>query len=281
MSPVATSSRTRQLIERGALVALVGVAVLGVVGAALVALYINRVADSASALRHSEALPDYVGRPVAATAPDGRAAMNVLIAISGDNGLGSVVLANLSANRRNLTLIAVPSGLRVSAGAEYTLAASFAADPVMMARAVENLTATRVDHLIQVDLDGFASVVDAVGAVQASDEPSTAAAALLRATLVSAEPSLGMPALSVPVQAIRAASNCTKIDAGLTSDVIAQTLMASSVRAGEIRVWPLATTLDGGVVVPDRGSVDALAAALAEPNVTLTAEYGQDAFLPR
>lgn len=297
MSPVATSSRTRQLIERGALVALVGVAVLGVVGAALVALYINRVADSASALRHSEALPDYVGRPVAATAPDGRAAMNVLIAISGDNGLGSVVLANLSANRRNLTLIAVPSGLRVSAGAEYTLAASFAADPVMMARAVENLTATRVDHLIQVDLDGFASVVDAVGgvqldgeqldgeraiaAVQASDAPSTAAAALLRATLVSAEPSLGMPALSVPVQAIRAASNCTKIDAGLTSDVIAQTLMASSVRAGEIRVWPLATTLDGGVVVPDRGSVDALAAALAEPNVTLTAEYGQDAFLPR
>jgi hypothetical protein len=297
MSPVATSARTRQLIERGALVALVGIAVLGVVGAALVSLYINRVADSASALRHGEALPDYVGRPAAATASDGRAAMNVLIAISGNSGLESVILANLSANRRNLTLIAVPAGLRVAADAEYTLASSFAADPVMTARAVENLTASRVDHLIQVDLDGFAGVVDAVGgvqlageqldgrsavaAVQASDEPSTAAAALIRATLVSAEPSLGMPALSVPVQAIRAASNCTQIDAGLTSEVIGQTLMASSVRAAEIRVWPLTTTLDGGVVVADQASVDALAAALAKPNVTLTAEYGQDAFLPR
>lgn len=297
MRAPATSGRTRQLIERGAFVALVGVAVLGVVGAALVSLYINRIADSASALRQSDALPDYVGRPAAATGTDGSPAMNVLVAVSGDSGLEGVVMANLSANRRNLTLIAIPSRLRVSADAEYTLASSFAADPVMTARGVENLTASRVDHLIQVDLDGFAAVVDAVGGVQldgehldgdgavaavlASDERSTTAAALLRATLVSAEPSLGMPALAVPAQAIQAASRCTKIDAGLTSEVIAQTLMASSVRAAEIRVWPLATTADGGVMVADRAAVSALTAALAEPNLTVTAEYGEDAFLPR
>jgi hypothetical protein len=297
MSPAATSVRTRQLIERGALVALIGIAVVGVVGAALVALYINRIADGASALRHSETLPDYVGRPVSATSPDGSSAMNVLIAITHDGGLEAVVLANLSANRRNLTLIAVPAGLQVSADAEHTLASSFAADPMMTVRAVENLTANRVDHLIQVDLGGFSGVVDAVGgvqldgehldgsgavaAVQASDAPSTTAAALLRATLVSAEPSLGMPALAVPVQAIRAASHCTEIDAGLTSEVIGQTLMASSVRAGEIRIWPLATRLDGGVVVADGAAIDALAAALAEPNLTSTAAYGADAFLPR
>ncbi len=298
MGPAATHANRRQLIERGALVALVGIAVIGVVGAALVALYINRIADSASTLKHTEPLPDYVGRPTSATATDGSSAMNVLVAISDHAGLDAVVLANLSASRRNLTLITLPAMLRASAGTEHTLASSFAADPIMTARAVENLTGSRVDHLIQVNLAGFAGVVDAVGGVQldggeldgagavaavrASSEPSTTAAALLRATLVSAEPSSGMmPALSVPVDAIQAASHCTQIDAGLTSEVISQTLMASSVRAREIRVWPLATVSDGDAVVPDAGALGALAAALAEPNLTSTAEYGEDAFLPR
>jgi hypothetical protein len=296
MGPVASANR-RQLIERGAFVALVGIAVLGVVGAALVALYINRIADSAAALKHSEPLPDYVGRPSSATAPDGTSAMNVLVAVTDNGGLQAVVVANLSASRRNLTLIAVPAALRLAAGEEHTLASSFAADPMLTARAVERLTGSRVDHLIQVDLAGFADVVDAVGGVQLdgqeldgaaavaavrdSDQPSTAAAALLRATLVSAEPSLGMPALAVPVDAIRAASHCTRIDAGLTSEVIAQTLMASSVRASEIRIWPLTTVVDGDAVVPEVGALGVLTAALAEPNLTATAAYGAAAFLPR
>jgi len=296
MGPVASANR-RQLIERGAFVALVGIAVLGVVGAALVALYINRIADSAAALKHSEPLPDYVGRPSSATAPDGTSAMNVLVAVTDNGGLQAVVVANLSASRRNLTLIAVPAALRLAAGEEHTLASSFAADPMLTARAVERLTGSRVDHLIQVDLAGFADVVDAVGGVQLdgqeldgaaavaavrdSDQPSTAAAALLRATLVSAEPSLGMPALAVPVDAIRAASHCTRIDAGLTSEVIAQTLMASSVRASEIRIWPLTTVVDGDAVVPEVGALGILTAALAEPNLTATAAYGAAAFLPR
>jgi hypothetical protein len=127
------------------------------------------------------------------------------------------------------------------------------------------------------ELDGAA----AVAAVRDSDQPSTAAAALLRATLVSAEPSLGMPALAVPVDAIRAASHCTRIDAGLTSEVIAQTLMASSVRASEIRIWPLTTVVDGDAVVPEAGALGVLTAALAEPNLTATAAYGAAAFLPR
>ncbi|MBN9104404.1 MAG: LCP family protein [Propionibacteriaceae bacterium] len=291
------SANRRQLIERGAFVALVGIAVLGVVGAALVALYINRIADSAAALKHSEPLPDYVGRPSSATAPDGTSAMNVLVAVTDNGGLQAVVVANLSASRRNLTLIAVPAALRLAAGEEHTLASSFAADPMLTARAVERLTGSRVDHLIQVDLAGFADVVDAVGGVQLdgqeldgaaavaavrdSDQPSTAAAALLRATLVSAEPSLGMPALAVPVDAIRAASHCTRIDAGLTSEVIAQTLMASSVRASEIRIWPLTTVVDGDAVVPEVGALGILTAALAEPNLTATAAYGAAAFLPR
>jgi len=296
MGPVASANR-RQLIERGAFVALVGIAVLGVVGAALVALYINRIADSAAALKHSEPLPDYVGRPSSATAPDGTSAMNVLVAVTDNGGLQAVVVANLSASRRNLTLIAVPAALRLAAGEEHTLASSFAADPMLTARAVERLTGSRVDHLIQVDLAGFADVVDVVGGVQLdgqeldgaaavaavrdSDQPSTAAAALLRATLVSAEPSLGMPALAVPVDAIRAASHCTRIDAGLTSEVIAQTLMASSVRASEIRIWPLTTVVDGDAVVPEVGALGILTAALAEPNLTATAAYGAAAFLPR
>ncbi len=296
MGPVASANR-RQLIERGAFVALVGIAVLGVVGAALVALYINRIADSAAALKHSEPLPDYVGRPSSATAPDGTSAMNVLVAVTDNGGLQAVVVANLSASRRNLTLIAVPAALRLAAGEEHTLASSFAADPMLTARAVERLTGSRVDHLIQVDLAGFADVVDAVGGVQLdgqeldgaaavaavrdSDQPSTAAAALLRATLVSAEPSLGMPALAVPVDATRPASHCTRIDAGLTSEVIAQTLMASSVRASEIRIWPLTTVVDGDAVVPEVGALGILTAALAEPNLTATAAYGAAAFLPR
>lgn len=298
MGPGATHASGRQLIERGALAALVGVAVLGVVGAAIVALYINQIADSASALEHTEALPDYVGRPSSATAADGSSAMNVLVTITDQGSLDAVVLANLSASRRNVTLITMPAALRASADAEHTLASGYAADPVLTARAVESLTGSRVDHLIQVDLAGFAGVVDAVGgvrldgadldgagavaAVRASSKPSMTAAALLRATLVSAEPSSGMmPALSVPVDAIQAASHCTRIDAGLTSEVISQTLMASSVRAGEIRVWPLATVTDGTRVVPDDGALSALAAALAEPNLPSTAEYGEDAFLPR
>ena len=297
MGTVAVPANRRQLIERGALVALVGIAVVGVVGAALVALYINRIADSASALKHTEALPDYVGRPTAATAADGSSAMNLLVAVTDQGSLDAVVLANLSASRRNLTLITLPAALRASAGAEHTLASGYAADPIMTARAVESLSGSRVDHLIQIDLGGFAGVVDAVGgiqlddarldgaaavaAVRSSSEPSVTAAAVIRATLVSAEPNSGMPALAVPADVIRAASSCTQIDAGLTSEVIGQTLMASSVRAGEIRLWPLATVPDGGDLVPDPAGLSALAAALAVPNLPSSAEYGEDAFLPR
>jgi len=297
MGPVATPVRRRQLIERGALVALVGLAVVAVVGAALVSLYIDRVAATASALKHTESLPDYVGRPAAATDADGRSAMNLLVAITDTSGLDAVVLANLSANRRNLTLISLPAGLRISDSAGYTLASSYVADPDMTARAVESLTDSRVDHLVQVDLDGFAAVVNAVGgvsldgrtldgdgavaAVRGSAEPSTTAAALIRATLVSAEPASGMPALAVPVDAIQAASRCTQIDAGLTSDVIEQTLMASSVRAGEIRLWPLASVADDDAQVADTAGLAALTSALAQPNLPSTPEYVQDAFLPR
>lgn len=297
MRQTATFANRRHLVERGALVALVGVAVIGVVGAALVALYINRIAASASELRHSEALPDYVGRPIAATATDGSSAMNVLVAVADGRTLRGVVLANLSANRRNLTLISLPVEVRSSAETEHTLATSYAADPLMTVRGVESLTATRVDHLVQVDLTGFAAVVDAVGGVEldgshldgtaavasvrSASEPSTAAAALLRASLVSAEPNSGVPALAVPVDAIRAASQCTQIDAGLTSEVIEQTLMASSVRADEIRVWPLEAVPAQDAMAPVGSSLAALASALGEPNLTATAEYGQDAFLPR
>ena len=297
MGPVATSARTRRLVERSALVALVGLAVVAVVGAALVSLYINRVAATASALKHTESLPDYVGRPVAATDQDGRSSMNLLVAITGTSGLDAVVLANLSANRRSVTLIALPSGLRISDAADYTLASSYAADPDMTARAVESLTGSRVDHLVQVDLDGFAAVVDAVGgvrldghrldgdgavaAVRDANEPSTTAATLIRATLVSAEPASGMPALAVPIDAIQAASRCTQIDAGLTTDVIEQTLMASSVRASEIRLWPLASVQTGDGQVVDQAALKALTAALAQPNLPATPEYVQDAFLPR
>jgi hypothetical protein len=297
MGPVTTPERRRQLIERGALVALVGLAVVAVVGAAMVSLYINRVASTASALKHTESIPDYVGRPAAATDANGSSAMNLLVAITDDSGLDAVVLANLSANRRNVTLIALPAALRISGTADYTLASSYAADPDMTARAVESLTGSRVDHLVQVDLDGFAAVVDAVGgvrldgrkldgagavaAVRGSGEPSTMAAALVRATLVSAEPAAGMPALAVPLDAIQAASRCTQIDAGLTSDVIEQTLMSSSVRASEIRVWPIATVSDGVGQSADPAGLAALTSALAQPNLPATAEYGQDAFLPR
>ena len=73
----------------------------------------------------------------------------------------------------------------------------------------------------------------------------------------------------------------TQIDAGLTSDVIEQTLMSSSVRASEIRVWPIATVSDGVGQSADPAGLAALTSALAQPNLPATAEYGRDAFLPR
>jgi hypothetical protein len=53
------------------------------------------------------------------------------------------------------------------------------------------------------------------------------------------------------------------------------------VRAGEIRLWPLASLADGDAQVADTAGLAALTSALAQPNLPSTPEYVQDAFLPR
>lgn len=276
-------ARRRGLVDRMAIVLLVGVVAVSVGGVALLTVYLDRIGDAAKGLQRVEPLASYAGRP-SPVAFDGVDAVNyLLMTTDGDGVLQSVLIAHLSASRRNLTLIALPPDLLAHDGTgTMTLADSYPLDPLRTARAVESLTGSRMDHQIHLDVDRFAEVVDtlggidlasgwftgaqAVGYVAASRDPlvrSERTADLLRAALARA--TMGS-ALTDPTRfdrVMNALTPCMTVDAGLTSAVIRDMMVESRVQAREIITWPLATTSTptGATAEPD--SLGDLRTALA------------------
>jgi hypothetical protein len=269
----------RGLVDRMAIVLLVGVVAVSVGGVTLLTIYLNRIGDTAAVMQKVEPLPSYEGRP-APVEIDGVEPVNYLLMTTKEDGtLESVLIAHLSASRRNLTLIALPPDLMASDGTG-SLAASYRADPLRTARALEALTGSRMDHQVHLDADLFGSVVDSLGGLEVPGGRLTGAqvvdylagdplarsertADLLRAALARA--SMGS-ALTDPGsfdKVMNAIVPCVTVDAGLTADVIRDTMMESRVQADEIVTWPLSTmrTTQGAVANPT--ALDGLRAALA------------------
>ena len=272
-------ARKRGLVDRMAIVLLVGIVTVTVGGVTLLTIYLDRIGDTAAVLQKVDPLPSYEGRPPQ-VAIDGVDAVNyLLMTTKADGTLDAVLIAHLSASRRNLTLIAVPPDL-VAPDGTGSLATSYRADPLRTARALETLTGSRMDHQVHLDADLFGSVVDSLGGLEVPGGRLTGAqvvdylagdplarsertADLLRAALARA--SMGS-ALSDPAsfdKVMKAIIPCVTVDAGLTADEIRDTMMESRVQSDEIVTWPLSTmrTTEGTVADPTalQGLRDALA----------------------
>ncbi len=271
-------ARKRGLVDRMAIVLLVGVVAVSVGGVTLLTIYLNRIGDTAEVLAKVEPLPSYEGRPMP-VAIDGVEAVNYLLMTTKDDGaLESVLIAHLSASRRNLTLIALPPDLMATDGTG-SLATSYRADPLRTARALEDLTGSRMDHQVHLDSTRFSSVVDSIGGLEVPGGRLTGAqvvgyldgdpqgssertATLLRAAFARA--SMGS-ALTDPAtfdKVMNAIVPCVTVDAGLTADVIRDTMMESRVQAGEIVTWSLATMRTTEGTVADPTALDGLRSAL-------------------
>lgn len=252
-------ARRRGWLDRLAIGILIGAAAISVGAVALLAVYLNRIADAASSLDRVDSLGSYEGRP-SPVMINGVNAMNFLLTTTtSDGALDAVLVAHLSASRQHLTLVAVPADLEVSDGAG-SLAAIHSRKPVLVVRELERLTGARMDYQVHVDLDGAAHVVDALGGVElagttvsgseavaslvttpAQDRP-VASANLLRAILVRA--SYGS-AITDPTKFDRlmsALTPCLKVDANLTPDEIQAILVESRVHADEIALTELLAT---------------------------------------
>ncbi len=288
------------LVERATLVTLVGLSVLSVLAVAAVTVYLNRIGDSADRLTRAQIMPDYAGRPAAVLGESGSPVQNYLIMVEADHTLQAVVIANLSASRRNLTMIAVAADLTSTDPEGHTLATGYALDPAITVRSMEGLTTSRMDHQIVVNIDQCAPAIDSVGgitvngnamdgaqtsallsATRGSQKAAVASAEVIRSFLISMS---SYNTLINPGQlnhVIKALAPCVRIDSGLTTDSIQTTLMESSVHPAETRIWPLATHAAMGGSAADQSSLAALQSALSSPDMPETNHYQQQAFLPQ
>lgn len=281
----------RGWLERVGIGVLVTVAALAIGAAALLALYLNRISDAAAAISRVDAMGTYAGRP-SSSPVDGTSAVNYLLSATGSAGdLDAVVIAHLSASRRDLTLIAVPADLTPDAGAA-TLAERYATDPLLVVRDLENLTRARMDHQVHLDVARFAAVVDAIGGVEVDGrhldgtqavaaltsspaaQRSQQTAELLRTTLIAAASRSAIIDPTRFARILSALTPCLKVDAGLTADQIESTLVESRVHPREIATVRLQVSPDGPAPQAEPASLQALRDGLARDDLTAAAASG-------
>lgn len=284
MVPITETGTTRRFVDRVAIGILIGVVAISVGGAALLTVYLNRIGDAAENLNRVDGLAAYDGRPEPVVV-DGTNAINYLLMTADEQGdLQAVVIAHLSATRRDLTLVALPSDLLADDGTgTVTLAASFASDPRRTARAVETLTGARMDHQVQLGLDGFSRVVDILGGVdlgkgrldgaqvlatlEATSDPlsrSLLTAQMLKGAMSEANMGAAITDPNRFDKVMDALTPCLVVDSQLTGDEIRSTMVESRVRSDQVEAWPLATTTAvAGGTQPDPAQLVELRTALA------------------
>ncbi|MGC3955311.1 MAG: LCP family protein [Propionicimonas sp.] len=223
----------------------------------VVSLYLSRVSSTLETMARGEPVPGYDGRPQKASADTEAAnpALDVLVLVTDEHDqLLSAHIAHLSASRRELTIVGLPSDLLVPYGPgqpQRTLAEYYADGSGELVQQVELLLGIPTDHQVRIGLDGFSGVVDALGGLdghaadgrellryiaEAEDGPTRVerVSEIVRATLQQ----LGMlHAVTNPGQfdrVLQALEECVLVDSDLTAAEFEGTLMESSVRADEI-----------------------------------------------
>jgi len=281
------------------MVSLVGLFVVSALGVALVTTSLNRISESTDSLTHLRIMSDYGGRPEPVADTDGVAALNYLVLASSNRSLRSAVVVNLSASRRSLTLITMSADLTVATNPNQTLKSSFAIDPATTVRALETYTSTRMDHQIVLDLDSFGTAIDDLGGIKLgnteldgaaaikrvlaatdSDEAAIATGAVIKAVLVAADQNTNALDPFRSSRLINTLTPCVEVDTGLTGSTVRTVLLESSVHPEEIRIWPQSQQSQTATSLIDQDARQALRTALSSPNLTETAQYQEDAFLP-
>lgn len=153
------------------------VVVAGVLG--LVSLYLGAVTQALSEVQRSSPLPNYPGRPSPTVSPDSAVPLRYLVVVTDrDGGLASAYLAQLSGRRDALQLIGVPANLLVAGadGKEASLASRFAdGGGAKAVQSMETLLGIRIDHLVELRLDGFVPIIDVLGGVSVQNDAEMSA----------------------------------------------------------------------------------------------------------
>ena len=271
---------TRQRSSRSQLLpicVLAGVLVIALGTVTVVSVYLGRVSSTVGSMAKADPLGAYHGRPAKTPGPDGPPPVDFLVLVADqDHTLLSAHLVNLSGSRQQLTLVGLPADLLVSSDPRRphrTLADLYRDGLHPVAREVELLLGVRTDHQVQIGVEGFSSVVDALGGLElmtaapadpagprgylasAPDGPARAerVSPLLHGTMVR----LGMgDAVINPYQfdrVLRALEHCILVDSDLTTAALETTLMESSVRSDEIGTYLLPTVegRDGRTALPE------------------------------
>ena len=267
----------RSWLDRLAIVLLIGATAVSVGAVALLTVYLTRVSDASSEVDRISSLGSYDGRP-SAVVVDGVNAVNYVLLSKSEDALDALMVAHLSASRQQLTLIAFPVDLQGSSG---SLASTSRRDPLLVMRELERMTGARMDHLVQIDRDRFAMVLDALGGIELDgdlvsgaqavqrlssvpvSERSLASAELLRATLVRASAGSAITEPTKFDRVLKALTPCLKLDESLTTDEIQAILVESKVHADEIATTQLAVTRSGSRAWAEQQSMDALRQAFA------------------
>lgn len=286
MDSIAKSGRgRRRTLDRVVGTLLIAAVAIAIGGVGLITVYLNRISEAVTSVERADALPSYLGRP-SAVLVNGKSPINyLLLTTDADGGLDAAVIAHLSSGRSELTLVAVPASLVVDT--DRTLEATFQDDPLQAAQAVEGITGARMDHQVQIDLEKFEGVVDALGGVTIDEDKfdgagivehlsgspnprvrSVRIARMLKATLSRASVTAAITDPNQFDKLMSALEPCLTVDDGLTAVEIRETISELRVHPGSVAVWPL-TGEPAGI-----GSVAADASALA----TLRASLRNDSF---
>lgn len=273
----------RSWLDRLAIAVLISATAVSVGAVALLTVYLNRISDASSEIHRISSLGAYSGRP-SAVVVDGVNAVNYVLTSTSEDALDALVVAHLSASRQHLTLIAFPVDLQGSSG---SLASTYRRDPLLVMRELERLTEARMDHLVQVDRDRFAHVLDALGGIeldgdlvsgaQAVDrlssipapDRSLASAEILRGTLARASAGSAIAEPTKFDRVMKALTPCLKVDESLTTDEIQATLVESKVHADEIATTQVAVIRSGTAARAEQQSMDALREAFATDDFAL------------
>lgn len=297
MQPIAEpTAHSRGVVDRLVIGLLIGAVAVSVGAVALLTVYMNRIGDAAAGVRRVDPLGAYDGRP-APVGTDGAYALNYLLMTTDARGeLDAVLIAHLSASRRNLTLITLPADLLVDGG-RSTLAADYAIEPRLAARSIESITQARMDHQVHLDVAGFGAVVDSLGGLELPEgrlsgnqvlgyldgsadpaERSARTAELLRAALAESTMSSAIADPNRFDKVLDALTPCVTVDAGLTAELIEATMVESRVHAEEVATWPLGATAAAGGALADPVELTHLRRALASDDLATTAQAKQAAW---
>jgi polyisoprenyl-teichoic acid--peptidoglycan teichoic acid transferase len=169
---------------------LVGAVVLGLAVFAAAAVYLMSVDHAVNSnLARGDTLPMEVPvNPAEAPRPAKAAndALNYLI-IGSDTSTGSasrgqsdlLMVAHLAADRSSAAMISLPADLRVDIpghGKNRINTASTFGGPQLTVRTVEGLLGVRMDHVVQVDYDGFMKLTKELGGVTVENKQSSTSA---------------------------------------------------------------------------------------------------------